>query len=167
MIRQSRLVAGYDCIWGKCQFDPPCEPGPPGSMEKVSGKNHGCHGEEWIYVVFTGDRRTAIALTVFTELVPDTVPSWNVAARKAMPLEERREGAFLYVHHHPEDAVGEPDNCDILGGQCITESLGALAPTEFFKKHGDPIQFRQPEKFWVALENLLKEYIPEEEDGQE
>ena len=44
------------------------------------------------------------------------------------------------------------------GKRCVPEDLGAMFPDDFFKKHGDPNQFEQPESFWEAMEAALERF---------
>jgi hypothetical protein len=151
MERISEKQPGYDCIFAKCVHDPPCQTEPPGSARAADGKNHGIHAEEWHYTVM--DDTVALRIKVFTDIYPETVPESNLTYLRDRPLNRRRHGAFMNLHHKATNGSGE--ECDLLG-RCTCEDLGSMFPERFFNAHGDPAQFEQPDSFWEALEAELE-----------
>lgn len=154
--RRQRRRHGHDCIWDRCKLtDFPCELEPPRDRNRIGPRNHGISGERWEYVV--SNEKAALRLVVSTDIMPPTVPGSHMASTHARPLKERRQGAYLSLHRVPDNGNGEA--CDLLpNGRCIPEDLGALYVDRFFKEHGDPSEFDQPESFWNAMEDELSSH---------
>lgn len=135
-----KTVPGYDCRTT-------CAHTPKG--------DHGIHGDEWIYIVEAEDRKTALALTVFSNKYPPTVDIANLPAALIRPI-----GADLSLHvSFPTEpdaclstAVGQ--DCAYVNGTCHTYYTSALVARDFYTEHGggdvDPT-----EAFWRALEAVF------------
>lgn len=151
MKRITDTNSGHDCIYAPCHHTP--------------AGDHGIHGDEWIYASVANDGLTALVLTVFTDVFPDTVPAAHQArcaehySGRPKRIDERREGADVTLHcAFPTDvnSVREAtpgEECEFVG-VCFTGASSALKAHEFFAAHGDPAQREQTESFWHAFEVL-------------
>lgn len=154
---------GHDCIYDVCKDPRPCQTKPPMDPRRLPPGSHGIGGEQWWYTVLHEERGIAVRLLVLTDILPPTVPADHSArcgidpAWDDRPIERRRTGGWLKVHVRREVGA-EP--CDIFAGSpCECEDLGALFADAFFREHGDPHQFEQPESLWAALETILAEHL--------
>lgn len=170
MIRDTMKIPGYACLYaphGSC-------PGYP----RDDGRNHGIHGEEWIYVVRADDGLTALALTVYTDILPDIVPAahqeawrWDSWEHRPRTLAERRHGSDLTLHvafpyyvegpdaerRHPAPVRGNRP-CEILQQPVCESSITiGLGAHEFWSQHGDPRQHEQDSAFWQPFEACFAE----------
>jgi hypothetical protein len=162
MMRWFRIYPGRDCVYAPCAVskEKPCtqpiDPYRPG--RRLPGNNHGIHGEEWSYGIAADDLRTFLALTVFTDIYPPTVPAnhsqiCGCASFIAQPLEDRRYGTSLALHVAAKLGAAENNTCDFLGGDpCDVVFDTGLGARAFFKTYGDSNQPEQGAAFWTALE---------------
>lgn len=143
-------VPGFDCVRNPC--------GKRG-CGTAPGAGHGIHSDEWVYVV--SDGRTALALTVFSGVFPETVPAGTRAEmRRYQPT-----GADLTLHVGFPVRDGAEHECDLVaGGRCYqggryTTASGA---DDFFALHfRRDAGFCQPEPFWLALEQEHAGWAPD------
>ena len=169
MKRIFRVQPGYDCGRGPCPSE-----GCPG-FGKARGLGHGQHGEEWFYAAVDDEGLVALALTVYTDIMPSGTPNWRLD--EGYPVEKRREGMDLTLHvGFPTEKetmrwwdAADKGRCDLLPGTwCDTSNTSALQARDFFRAHGDPNQAEQSEAFWQALEAALTEKrgrLPERADA--
>lgn len=130
--RGSRRDPGYDCRV---------------TCEHEEKGDHGISGGVWWYWVSDGER--AVSLMVLTNDYPPSV-------ERPLPLAlvEMCEGVLGY---HTADPEGR--ECSMLadGARCRSDE-SYIGGQSFWKKHGSPAQFEQPESFWAALEEELRRF---------
>jgi hypothetical protein len=76
MKRESFQRPGYDCMFAPCQHE--------------RKGDHGIHGEEWVFVSIANDRQTALVLTVYTDIFPETIPAAHRESRSSFGKHSRR-----------------------------------------------------------------------------
>lgn len=155
MKRESIRTPGWDCIFASCTEEDPCQTEPPLAVSRASPRNHGIHGEEWRYLVTDDDRQFAISLTVFTDILPPSVPP-DHHDRSNEPLAERRRGVDLTLHIAQK--TGQPCNY-VATGFCDHSYTSGIQADALFRSFGDPTEFEQPERLWHRLEELHAEKV--------
>ena len=151
--RWSDIEPGYDCRV-ECKHE--------------RKGDHGICADGWFYVVSDGE--CAISLHVRSADYPATVET-----SRFLDFTREPYGTDLSLHvpwpiaYDLESSterirLGETTGrmCDVVeGGRCWTPKSTSLGADEFWKLHGSPAQFDQPESFWTALCEKAKEWIAE------
>lgn len=127
--RTSHREPGYDCRVA-CEHEPKGE--------------HGISGGDWWYAVSEGDR--AVTLHVLGNEYPASVER---------PLPPILAGGLATLSWHEPDPDGR--ECQFIGQKCKSDS-SSIEGQRFWKEHACAAQFEQPESFWLALEEELREY---------
>ena len=137
--RKTLTIPGFDHVHTPCNAD-------------KSYCGHGCHSDEWIYIVSEGP--AALVLTVFSNIYPPSVTTME-------PREPK--GADLTLHlGYPvtEEHVREGGNgreCEwVEGNRCWVAYSRCIVADDILKKFGLP-DVDQPEGFWVELERQFVE----------
>lgn len=186
MIRRTQIIPGNDCIYGDCCVEGcPGHRGlyhPQG--HGIRGEHwlyivrHGADCS-----TLTDGTGSALSLEVMTEIFPATVPrnhaarcgvicrvcghwghdAWTCEVNECdcppLPLERRRRASTITFHRDvpPVDWLGvRQERCIALGGRPCWSESGYTAAEELFKRHGDPCDVLQSEKFWLAMEEALE-----------
>lgn len=123
----------------------------PQCVGKPSGQQHGVHGDEWMYIVRSGD--FALALTVYTDDYRDgKLPGYPFSWR------DGPEGADLSLHAPFPTYDESPNKCGFVrSGSCFRAWSGALVARNFWRDWSDRERFEQRDMFWGGLRIRLDE----------
>lgn len=152
MKHRTQIIPGYDCPNGKCS-DPKC-----------TTRDHGIHGEEWIYSSLTDDGKFAVVLTVYTSRYPATVSQATMAYIANGGI-KYPYGADISIHSaiptQPEDLYSKDSaDCNYVKPKgCYIAFSSGLQAREFFEQHDSKVGPKQLTGFWKALDKWLLERI--------
>jgi hypothetical protein len=157
MRRETEFIEGFDCRGGTCD------------LPKIHGGDcrgkYGCHGDEWVFVVYDDEGGFALSLEVFTDNLRGV--EGELARRgRALGLPHKTEppkGAWLTLHRkYPsssKELLGKPEPCDYVG-LCYAGSLecsASVGDDSIWKPFGNgSAGLDQSEEFWLAMERILK-----------